>query len=109
MKDIVCGMGVEGDDPNTFSKNLNGAVFFFCSPECMMLLTKDPKYYTNSDMRKEPPMAKDPVCGMEVDEMNPPFTAVYKGKTYYFCCNSCKRDFECNPEKFIKKKNRNTI
>ena len=27
---------------------------------------------------------------------------VYKGKTYYFCCPSCKTAFNKNPEKYIK-------
>lgn len=28
-------------------------------------------------------------------------TADYKGKTYVFCCNGCKKKFVANPEKFI--------
>lgn len=44
-------------------------------------------------------MAKDPVCGMDVDEKSAVATAVYKGKTYYFCAEACKRAFEKNPEK----------
>jgi YHS domain-containing protein len=109
VKDIVCGMGVEEDDPDSFSKMFNGTAFYFCSPECMMLFSKDPQDYINPDDRRETTMALDLVCGMEVDENNPPFSAVYKGKTYYFCCNSCKREFERDPERFIKKKNKDTI
>lgn len=45
-------------------------------------------------------MAKDLVCGMEVNEKNGLKTA-YKGKVYYFCNDSCKKAFEKNPEKFI--------
>ncbi len=48
-------------------------------------------------------MAKDLVCGMSVDENNPPFTAVYRGTTYCFCSNSCKREFERDPERYLKK------
>jgi YHS domain-containing protein len=47
-------------------------------------------------------MAKDPVCGMEVDEKKAKWKSVYKGKTYYFCAPGCKTRFEKNPEKFIK-------
>lgn len=47
-------------------------------------------------------MAKDPVCGMNVDEKEASGTAVYKGKTYYFCSNSCKARFEKEPEKYAK-------
>ncbi len=47
-------------------------------------------------------MAKDPVCGMQVDEKKVAATSNYKGKTYYFCSAACKATFEKNPEKFVK-------
>lgn len=49
-------------------------------------------------------MAKDPVCGMMVDEKRAAATTVYQGTTYYFCAQACKRAFEQTPEKFIGKK-----
>ena len=48
-------------------------------------------------------MVKDVVCGMMVDEKNPPATAVYQGKTYYFCCEGCKKKFLQNPEAYLGK------
>ncbi|HEY1267049.1 MAG TPA: YHS domain-containing protein, partial [Candidatus Binatia bacterium] len=30
-------------------------------------------------------MAKDPVCGMNVEESKAAATSSYKGQTYYFC------------------------
>lgn len=47
-------------------------------------------------------MAKDPVCGMQVDEREAKFKTEYEGKTYYFCAEMCKKKFEKNPRKFIK-------
>jgi YHS domain-containing protein len=47
-------------------------------------------------------MAKDPVCGMQVDEKKPGATSNYQGKIYYFCSPSCKRAFENNPVRFVK-------
>ena len=47
-------------------------------------------------------MAKDPVCGMMVDEKKAKFTTSYKGKTYYFCAPGCKSSFEKSPEKYVK-------
>jgi Cu+-exporting ATPase len=38
-------------------------------------------------------MAKDPVCGMEVDEEKAPAKSQHMGKTYYFCALACKRAF----------------
>jgi len=38
-------------------------------------------------------MARDPVCGMYVDEEHPAFTAEVDGKSYYFCSESCMLTF----------------
>jgi len=38
-------------------------------------------------------VAKDPVCGMEVDESKAKFKAEKDGKTYYFCSKSCHDKF----------------
>ncbi len=46
-------------------------------------------------------MAKDPVCGMEVDEKEAAATSECKGKTYYFCAPACKKAFDENPAKYI--------
>jgi len=47
-------------------------------------------------------MAKDPVCGMQVDEKTA-IQSEYKGHTYYFCSPSCKRDFDKEPGKYAVK------
>ena len=44
--------------------------------------------------------AKDPVCGMMVDEKKTKQKSDYKGKTYYFCAVSCKATFDKNPAKY---------
>lgn len=46
-------------------------------------------------------MAKDPVCGMEVDEANPAATTEHQGTTYYFCAPGCKVAFEADPDKYL--------
>ena len=46
-------------------------------------------------------MKKDPVCGMAVDERQAAATSTYKGKTYYFCAQSCKERFDQSPEKYL--------
>jgi len=48
-------------------------------------------------------MAKDPVCGMEVDEKKAAATSVHQGATYYFCAKGCKAAFDKSPEKFLGK------
>jgi Cu+-exporting ATPase len=39
-------------------------------------------------------MAKDPICGMYVDEKNPPFKTKIHDESYYFCSETCLRTFE---------------
>lgn len=45
-------------------------------------------------------MAKDMVCGMEVNEKTAKHRTEYKGKTYYFCNQMCKITFDKNPAKY---------
>lgn len=47
-------------------------------------------------------MARDPVCGMEVDEKTAQFKTEHMGKTYCFCSPGCKKAFEANPHKYVK-------
>jgi YHS domain-containing protein len=53
--------------------------------------------------QKEGIMAKDPICGMEVDEAKAAGSSTYKGKTYYFCASHCKTAFDANPEQYAEK------
>ena len=46
-------------------------------------------------------MVKDPVCGMDVDPKTAAGKSEYKGQTYYFCSNGCKRAFDKEPEKYL--------
>lgn len=46
-------------------------------------------------------MAKDPVCGMDVDEATATETAEHEGTTYYFCCKGCRLDFQDDPQKYL--------
>lgn len=48
--------------------------------------------------------AKDPVCGMDVDEKKAAAigrTAEHDGHTYYFCSDECKRSFQENPGRYV--------
>lgn len=46
-------------------------------------------------------MAKDPVCGMEVNPETAAGKSEYKGETYYFCAPGCKKAFDQEPEKYV--------
>jgi YHS domain-containing protein len=45
-------------------------------------------------------LAKDPVCGMEVDEKTSNAKSKIDGKEFYFCCPHCKSRFDKDPTKF---------
>ncbi|MEM2896051.1 MAG: YHS domain-containing protein [Candidatus Bathyarchaeia archaeon] len=46
-------------------------------------------------------MAKDPVCGMTVDEKTAKYKSEYMGKTYYFCGQACKKTFDKDQTKYV--------
>jgi Cu+-exporting ATPase len=43
----------------------------------------------------------DPVCGMTIDPADAVGHLDYKGRTYYFCAESCLEQFRDNPEQFL--------
>lgn len=45
-------------------------------------------------------MAKDPVCGMEIEESDAAETIDYQGRTYYFCSKDCADTFREDPESY---------
>jgi YHS domain-containing protein len=50
-------------------------------------------------------MARDPVCGMEVNEQQAAaqgLTSQYQGQTYAFCSADCKRQFDQDPQRYAR-------
>ncbi|MGC8636093.1 MAG: YHS domain-containing protein [Thermoprotei archaeon] len=43
----------------------------------------------------------DPVCGMKVEETTA-YRSLYRGKVYYFCSQNCKKEFDANPDKYLR-------
>lgn len=102
VKDLVCGMGVEEDSPETFSMRYHGTGYFFCSADCLLLFSRAPQEYANHKVDKTA-MARDVVCGMDLDKHNAPFMTGYNGTVYYFCSNSCRQEFLYDPNRFVEK------
>ncbi len=48
-------------------------------------------------------MAKDFVCGTEIDEAKAGASYDYERRTYYFCASACKDRFAESPGEFISK------
>jgi YHS domain-containing protein len=55
-------------------------------------------------MKESKNVAKDPICGMTVDETTA-LHAERDGKIFYFCCDNCRKKFLSTPPgtKFEKK------
>jgi len=49
-------------------------------------------------------MTTDPVCKMGVDEKTAAAKSEYQGKTYYFCSQGCKKQFDSKPAKYANPK-----
>ncbi|MBI2656120.1 copper ion binding protein, partial [Candidatus Woesearchaeota archaeon] len=54
-------------------------------------------------------MAKDPVCGMEIDEKKAKFSTVKNGKKHYFCSRNCYNKFNEKPASTKKTINKDSI
>jgi len=48
-------------------------------------------------------LATCPVSGEKLGEMGKPYTFVYQGQEVKLCCSGCKKDFDKEPAKFLKK------
>jgi YHS domain-containing protein len=46
-------------------------------------------------------IAKDPVCGMDVDTTTSKISLEYEGKTYWFCGKGCLLEFRDDPERYL--------
>lgn len=59
---------------------------------------------TNAVSSAKPDLLKTcPVSGEKLGEMAPPTIIVYKGQEVKFCCPDCKKDFDKDPAKYLKK------
>jgi Cu+-exporting ATPase len=46
-------------------------------------------------------MSIDPVCGMEIEEVNAKERVTHQGRTYFFCSVDCREEFEADPEEYV--------
>jgi len=107
VKDPVCGMAVDKDKAEAAGRKseYQKKTYYFCSDHCKKEFDKDPAKYLKAKAEPGQMAVKhiDPICGKEVDPATAHFKSEYKGKTYYFCNESCKKSFDADPQKFEKK------
>ena len=55
-----------------------------------------------NDLSSPPPLpvAKDPVCGMEVSTITSGYVSEYHSEQHYFCSEKCKKLFDIHPVKY---------
>ena len=49
----------------------------------------------------DPPLARDPVCGMSVDPARTPHHAEHDGRAYHFCSAGCRTKFVADAEGYL--------
>ena len=53
---------------------------------------------------RSPEVFVDPVCLMKVSSGGVGIKSTYNMKTFHFCAEGCKKEFESDPEKFLSPK-----
>jgi YHS domain-containing protein len=48
-----------------------------------------------------PDLVVDPVCGMVLNQQCVAAQSEYRGKTYYFCVDNCRKKFAQDPERYL--------
>lgn len=57
----------------------------------------------NADKAKPDKLTTCPVSGDKLGEMGKAYVFVYKGQEVKLCCKNCRKDFDKDPAKYIKK------
>ncbi len=53
------------------------------------------------DRQEDHRWARDPVCGMNVDEWTAALSSDHAGQRYFFCSRRCKERFDANPAEWV--------
>lgn len=77
---------------------------FFLTGAALLALTA---ITSTAEDKKNPPIPDKlttcPVSGDKLGEMDKPFVFEYKGREVKLCCKDCKKDFDKDPAKYMKK------
>jgi YHS domain-containing protein len=57
---------------------------------------------TNAPVKSDP-LPTCPVSGGKLGEMGNPYVFTYQGQEVKLCCSGCKKDFDKDPAKYLKK------
>jgi membrane fusion protein, copper/silver efflux system len=113
LTDPVCGMTVDEGKARAAKRvaEYQGQTYGFCSDGCKKMFDADPaKYLAKSKApamtmaAMEPKESTDPVCGMKVEVAEAKaskLTSEHQGKMYFFCNETCKKQFDASPAKYL--------
>ena len=106
----MCGQEVDEAQAKAggLTSDYHGKTYYFCRYDCNKQFDKNPERYLQRRPRKvaltgpeqQSRGVKDPVCGLEVDEVKAAAMSLkseYQGKTYYFDQEGCKQRFDKDP------------
>ncbi|MCE7893221.1 MAG: cadmium-translocating P-type ATPase [Sorangiineae bacterium PRO1] len=87
MKDPICGMDVNPEQPKARFEH-EGVAYGFCCQGCADKFQADPAAYLT---------AIDPICGMTVKRATAKASFRHEKKPYFFCCQGCATKFQADP------------
>lgn len=113
--DPVCGMAVDAGKAAAagLTSTHNGRTIPFCNAACKDKFDLEPTRFligTAGPATPSAPKHRDPVCGMMVIESkarDAKRLTENNGKTWFFCNDSCKEEFDADPKKFTAAPNGN--
>lgn len=87
-------------------RNLSRLMLGLALAAVLLVWTVDLLAQSGAPQKKQEQVAAkviDPVCGMQIDPAKAAGKSEYKGQTFYFCSDHCKRKFDAAPESYLKK------
>src|SRR5262245_61066867 len=82
------------------SSLLLSAALALCLSLTLAVIAADEKKDAKDAAKELKPINKK--CPVENEDVDPTKFVIYKGKKVAFCCDGCDKDFNKDPEKFMK-------
>jgi Cu(I)/Ag(I) efflux system membrane fusion protein len=123
-KDPACGMDVDVGKARAAGhvREHGGKTYYFCSDQCARDFEKNPDRYLKAAASPrqsaaapkpdEPAESKsvaaattviDKVCGMKIDRAKAgEHVSQYDGRMFYFCSEGCKKNFDADPDQYVR-------
>jgi hypothetical protein len=97
----ACALGVMALSSKVVADDSSSAPVCTMGSSCCSMGTTT---IADTDTNGIPDLLKTcPVSGDKLgSDMGPPYVFVYKGQQVKLCCSGCKKDFDKNPDKYMK-------